>query len=193
MKALANHSEIHEELNISIHPAESGEIALPSALDSETSNLLVRMFRDPRILEPSERKSLVAQLRTAVELEPRVPEIRVLLGMALSVDLQVQEAMEQLRESTRQAPDCFIARLKFGELLMRLRICRQAEEETQMAARLASNAVQAELARKQAAAIRVMLREGIERGGWGSLVPRIFRPRRKSRQQSVAPVYISAK
>ncbi|MGB7266512.1 MAG: hypothetical protein WBC92_13425, partial [Terracidiphilus sp.] len=88
MKALANHSEIHEELNISIHPAESGEIALPSALDSETSNLLVRMFRDPRILEPSERKSLVAQLRTAVELEPRVPEIRVLLGMALSVDLQ---------------------------------------------------------------------------------------------------------
>ena len=74
--------------------------------------------------------------------------------------------MEQLREATRQAPDCFIARLKFGELLMRLRICSQAAEETQKAAQLAANDFQAELARKQAATIRTMLREGIERGGY---------------------------
>ena len=43
--------------------------------------------------------------------------------------------MEQMREAVRQAPDCFIARLKFGELLMRLRICDQAAEQTQKAAR----------------------------------------------------------
>ncbi len=132
----------------------------------------LRMFRDPRVLEPDERGDLIAQLRTAVELEPHVPEIRVLLGMALCVDLQAQEALEQLREATRQAPDCFIARLKFGELLMRLRICDQAAEETQKAAQLATNDFQADLARKQAATIRTMRREGIERGGYGSLLPR---------------------
>jgi hypothetical protein len=63
------------------------------------------------------------------------------------------------------APDNFLARLKFGELLMRLRVCRQAAEETHVAAKLASNPIQSELARKQAATIRTMRREGVERGG----------------------------
>jgi hypothetical protein len=146
------------------------------------------MFRDPRVLEPGERGELIAQLRHAVELEPHVPEIRVLLGMALCVDLQAQEALEQLRQAVGQAPDCFIARLKFGELLMRLRICNQAAEETQKAAKLATNAMQSDLARKQAAAIRVMLREGIERGGYGSLVGRLIPFRRRSNKPETAPV-----
>jgi len=178
-------------------PAESQELSLtspvssslewPASLSGETSNLLLRMFRDPRVLEPAERGELVAQLRSAVELAPHVPEIRVLFGMALCVDLRAQEALEHLREAARQAPDCFIARLKFGELLMRLRICRQAEEETQAAARLAASAAQSEMARRQAAAIRTMLREGIERGGYSGLVSRFFHFPRKSRQQSTAP------
>lgn len=154
-------------------------LAWPAMLRGETSGLLLRMFRDPRVLEPAERGDLIAQLRKAVELEPRVSEIRVLLGMALSVDLQAQEALEQLREATRQAPDSFIARLKFGELLMRLRICTQAAEETKKAALLAVNDYQAELARKQAATIRTMLREGIERGGYGNLVSRLIPFRRR--------------
>ena len=76
-------------------------------LRGETSGLLLRMFRDPRVLEPNERGDLIAHLRTAVDLEPRIPEIRVLLGMALSVDLQAQEALEQLREATRPGPRLF--------------------------------------------------------------------------------------
>ena len=76
-------------------------------------------------------------------------------------------------KSTRQAPDCFIARLKFGELLMRLRICDQAAEQTQKAAELAANDIQADLARRQAATIRTMRREGIERGGLGAILPRL--------------------
>ncbi|HVU48814.1 MAG TPA: hypothetical protein VHD85_21990 [Terracidiphilus sp.] len=163
-------------------------LALPGELNQHGAALLMQMFRDPRVLEEEERKELVAQLRTAVELQPNVSEIRVLLGMALCVDLQAQEALEQLRESVRQAPDCFIARLKFGELLMRLRVCRQAAEETQKAAKLASNAAQADLARRQAAAIRTMLREGIERGGYGGLLSRAFSFARKTRQRQTAPV-----
>jgi hypothetical protein len=57
--------------------------------------------------------------------------------MALCVDLQAQEAMEELRQAVALAPECFVARLKFGELLMRLRICDQAAEHTEIAAQLA--------------------------------------------------------
>ena len=113
---------------------------------------------------------LIEQLREAVSLEPHVSDLRVLLGMALCVNLDAQTALEELREAVSLAPDSFIARLKFGELLMRLRICSQAAEETQIAARLASNPVQSELARRQATAIRTMQREGIERGGYGKLL-----------------------
>ena len=94
--------------------------------------------------------------------------------MALCVDLQAQEAMEEMREAVKQAPDSFIAHLKFGELLMRLRICDQAAEHTQKAAELACNDVQSDLARRQAATIRTMRREGVERGGFGGCAPMCF-------------------
>lgn len=174
-------------------PTSSAPLSLPAAIGPDTGRLLQRMFRDPLVLEPDERASLVAQLRSAVELEPHVPEIRVLFGMALSVDLQVQEAMEQLRESTRQAPDCFIARLKFGELLMRLRICDQAAKQTQKAAELAVNDIQADLARRQATTIRTMRREGIERGGLGAILPRWVPRGRKRRQRETAPILAGSK
>ena len=177
-----------EHRPIALSPSMPPFLALPATLRGETSGLLLRMFRDPRVLEPDERADLIAQLRTAVELQPRVSEIRVLLGMALSVDLQAQEALEQLREATRQAPDCFIARLKFGELLMRLRICTQAAEETKKASLHAVNDYQAELARKQGAAIRIMLREGIERGGYDNLFSRLIPFRRRSNKSETAPV-----
>jgi tetratricopeptide (TPR) repeat protein len=142
------------------------------------------MFRDPRVLEGHERADLISQLQKAVELAPEIAEVRVLFGMALCVDLQAQEALEQLRAAVRLAPDCFIARLKYGELLMRLRICDQATEETHRAAVLAANTAQSELARRQAATIRTMMREGIERGGYQGLLSRLFRIRRKTKDQN---------
>jgi len=147
---------------------------------------LLRMFRDPRVLEPHERRNLITQLRTAVERAPQIAEVRVLLGMALSVDLQAQEALEELRIAVEQTPDCFVARLKYGELLMRLRICQKAAEQTHEASLLAVNAAQSELARRQAATIRTMLREGIERGGYAGLLSRIFGGRRSSASVFVA-------
>lgn len=168
-------------------------LALPGVLGPEASKLLQRMFRDPRALESNERSELIACLKAAVDMEPRVPEIRVLFGMVLCVDLQAQQAIEELRESVRIAPDCFIAQLKLGELLMRLRICDQAAEHTQRAVHLASNDVQAELARRQASAIRTMMREGIERGGYKGLLPKVLRFRRKSTSPTVAPVLAGSK
>jgi len=149
---------------------DSHSITFAAVIAEPARASLARMFRDPNILEKGERMELVRQLREMVAQEPKIPELRVLLGMALCVNFEAQEALEHLRESVRQAPDSFIARLKFGELLMRLRICGQAADETFVAAQLACNPFQSELARRQAATIRTMQREGIQRGGYGGLV-----------------------
>ena len=182
------------EVEIDGHGNEQqAALTLPEGIDCGSARLLQRMFRDPRVLEDHERGDLIEQLRKAVDLTPQVPEVRVLLGMALCVDLQVQEAMEEMRKAVDTDPDCFIARLKFGELLMRLRVCDQAAEHTQRAAQLASNAVQSELARRQAATIRTMLREGVERGGYGGLIPGFLRLIRKSKKQFNSPVLVGPK
>lgn len=77
--------------------------------------------------------------------------------------------------------------------MMRLRICDKAAEHTHEAARLATSPMQSDLARKQAAAIRTMMREGIERGGNGGLISRLFRKGRKEVSSSTAPVLVGTK
>jgi hypothetical protein len=155
-------------------PVDTGALApsvAPSPLvpvPEKARGLLLRMFADPYVLEQGERAELVGQLRESVSVHPEVAELRVLLGMALCVNLEVQEAMEELLEGVKLAPDSFICQLKLGELWKRLRVCRKAEVHTRQAALLARNLAQAELARRQAAAIRTMLRQGIERGGYRS-------------------------
>lgn len=151
----------------------TGSLALQQVLGTKSTKALQRMFRDPRVLDSAERSDLIASLSSAVELMPAVPEIRVMLGMALCGELRAQEAMTHLRTAVDQNPDCYIAQLKLGELLMRLRICDQAAEHTHRAAVLAANDAQSELARRQAANIRQMQREGIERGGYRSLLARV--------------------
>ncbi|TMA18196.1 MAG: hypothetical protein E6J85_15295 [Deltaproteobacteria bacterium] len=119
-----------------------------------------------------------------MQAHPAVADLRVLYGMALCVNLDVQEAIDELREGVRLAPDSFIAQLKLGELWMRLRVCRKAEKHTREAALLSRNPAQAELARRQAAAIRNLLLHGVERGGYRSPLSvfgrlrRLFRDRR---------------
>ncbi|HUY82621.1 MAG TPA: hypothetical protein VMU92_12925 [Acidobacteriaceae bacterium] len=155
-------------------PVPSAAVSFPPAIPEPARVQLMRMFRDPNLLERPERTDLIAQLQEAVALEPEVSELRVILGMALCVNYDGQTAMEELREACRLAPDSFIAQLKFGELLMRLRVCDQAAEHTQLAAELAVTHLQSELARRQAATIRTMQREGIERGGYGKVL-NVFR------------------
>ena len=62
---------------------------------------------------------------------------------------------------------------------MRLRVMDKAEEHTKLAALLSQNLAQADLARKQAASIRTMKREGIERGGYGTPWRSFMRPLRR--------------
>jgi len=145
----------------------TSEPLLPIAsVPAKTQQVLRRMFADPRLLEKQDCANLVAELRECVVQHPNVSELRVLLGMALCVNLEAQAAMEELGEAVALAPDSFIAHLKAGELWMRLRVMNKAEDHTRQAAILAQNLAQSELARRQAATIRTMRREGIERDGY---------------------------
>jgi hypothetical protein len=169
--------------------ARVSSLALAS-IPAETQGLLLRMFADPYLLEKPECASLVAQLRECVAQYPEVSELRVLLGMALCVNLEVQAAMEELGESVKLAPNSFIAQLKMGELWMRLRVTEKAEEHTRLAALLSQSMAQSELARRQAASIRTMKREGIERGGYKTPWTFVTRPLRRlftrNRDEAVA-------
>ena len=127
---------------------------------------LMRMFADPRVLDKQERADLVKRLRECIAEHPTNSDLRVVLGMALCVDLQPQAAIDELAEAVALAPDSFIAHLKTGELWMRLRVMTKAEDHTRRASLLAQNLAQAEFARRQAATIRTMRREGIERSGY---------------------------
>jgi hypothetical protein len=133
-------------------------------IPSKTQGSLLRMFADPYLLEKEERGELVQGLHECVLAHPEVSELRVLYGMALCVDFKVHDAIEELREGVRLAPDSFIAHLKMGELWMRLRVCEKAEEHTRHAALLARNMMQSELARRQAATIRTFMHNGVKRG-----------------------------
>ena len=88
------------------------------------------MFADSSVLERKERAELGRELRECVKANPQVSDLRVLFGMALCVNFEVPDAIEELREGVRLAPDSFIARLKMGELWMRLRVMDKAEEHT---------------------------------------------------------------
>jgi len=158
-------TELVTDTNIMIAPSTQ---SLAATLPSKAQTLLLRMFRDPYLLEKEARSELVTQLRECIAVHPQVSEIRVLLGMALCVNFEVQAAIEELNEGVRLAPNSYIAHLKMGELWMRLRVCDKAEEHTRQAGLLARNLVQSELARRQAGLIRTMKREGIERGGYKS-------------------------
>ncbi len=103
---------------------------------------LLRMFANPNVLAKAERTELVKELRACVAQHPEVPELRVVLGMALCVNLEAQAAMEELGEAVSLAPNSFIAHLKMGELWMRLRVCDKAQDHTDLAASLAQNLAQ---------------------------------------------------
>ncbi|HTW25033.1 MAG TPA: hypothetical protein VMD78_15625 [Candidatus Baltobacteraceae bacterium] len=137
-----------------------------SLIPSQARTPLMRMFADPSTLAKEEKVDLVKCLRESVVRNPENADLRVVLGMALCVNLEAQAAMDELGEAVSLAPDSFIAHLKAGELWMRLRVMNKAEDHTRQASLLARNMAQAELARRQAAMIRTIRRNGIERDGY---------------------------
>jgi tetratricopeptide (TPR) repeat protein len=164
-KSIMDTAILAKNESIQIQPSSSAPLSLALVPQSAQRNLL-RMFADPRVLSKEESAELVEQLGDCVEQNPKDSDLRVIYGMALCVNLEAQEAMEELGEAVRLSPNSYIAHLKMGELWMRLRVMNKAEYHTHQAAMLSQNLAQSDLARRQAATIRTMLQHGIERGGY---------------------------
>jgi len=160
-------------------PEEQAWLGLPSVLTDSVRHQLLGMFRDPHMPGSEEREQLIAELREAIAVAPAVPELRVLLCIVLCASPTARGAQQELRDAMRRVPYNFAARLKLGELLMRLRIWDQAAEQTRMAADLAANGIQADAARRQAAMIRSMQRGRIARGGKAKVLAAFSQARRR--------------
>ena len=92
---------MNDAASLEMTPASAGALA---PVPETARRLLLRMFADPHLLEEGERLALVEELRACVQAHPAVADLRVLYGMALCVNLEVQMAMEELREGVRLAP-----------------------------------------------------------------------------------------
>ena len=133
----------------------------------QAQGLLLRMFADPRALAKEERADLVKQLRDCVARHPDVSDLRVVYGMALCVNLDAQEAMEELGEAVSLDPNSYHRPPEDGRAVDALARLHQSRRTTRARRRCWRKIWRkSEMARRQAATLRTMMREGVERGGY---------------------------
>ena len=123
-------------------------------------------WRDPHTVSPARLEQYLRALEQACAEQPQSADLRTGLGLAYAMNYQVYESLDALEAARRLDPDHFLAQLKYGELLYRLRALDQAEEESLQAAELARNGWELSLARKQLQEIRRLRREGTQRPAW---------------------------
>src|SRR5690349_10366895 len=123
-------------------------------------------WRDPHRVPREELARYIEQLETDCRANPRSATLRVCLGVAHAVNLDVYRSMDALEEAVKVEPENFWARLKYAELHYRLRVLNRAEEETRKAADLATNRVQLALARQQMREIRSQLHTSVRNVAW---------------------------
>jgi hypothetical protein len=108
----------------------------------------------------------IEELELACQSRPESAALRVCLGVAHAVNLDVYRSMDALEDAVRIEPDNFWARLKYAELHYRLRVLNRAEEETRKAADLATNRIQLALARQQMREIRTLQHTSVRNVAW---------------------------
>jgi len=128
--------------------------------------LLPLSWRDPHSLPRAELASCIARLEQACAENPASADLRTCLGMAYAMNYEAYRSMDALEAAVHIDPEHFFARLKYSELLYRLRALPRAEQETLKAVELARNGWELSLARKQLQEIRRLMREGTQKPAW---------------------------
>lgn len=123
-------------------------------------------WRDPHSVSNERLSGYIDFLERESERNPESVDLRVCLGMAYAMDYRVYKSMDALEHAVAVNPFHFFARLKYAELLYRLRILRDAEKETLHALELAGEFWELTMARKQLQQIREKMREGTQRPAW---------------------------
>src|SRR5260370_14615710 len=123
-------------------------------------------WRDPHSVPPEKLHGYIAELERACAANPQSADLRTCLGMAHAMNYDVYKSMDALEDAIRADNRHFFARLKYGELLYRIRALPWAERETSQALDLAGNAWELSLARKQLQTIRQQWRQGSQKPEW---------------------------
>ena len=139
-------------------------LTAPSAYPAERpSRLLPVPWRDPQSVSPTELRAYVTFLETACEENPQSADLRTCLGMAYAMDYQIYKSSGALELAIELDDTHFFARMKYAELLYRLRALPRAEEEAGKALDVAGNLWEIGLARKQLQEIRKLIHDGTRR------------------------------
>ena len=143
---------------------------VPSA-GIEPRRLPALRWRDPHSVPPEKLRGYIVELEQACAENPESADLRTCLGMAHAMNYDVYKSMDALEEAIRADDRHFFARLKYGELLYRIRALPWAERETLQALDTAGNAWELSMARAQLQTIRQQWRQGSQKPEWrGSLV-----------------------
>ncbi|MEO8096528.1 MAG: hypothetical protein ABI811_02425 [Acidobacteriota bacterium] len=153
------------DMNQEMMRAGDMEVARPSRLPAVP-------WRDPHTVDRDELRNHIALLEKQCLEHPKNADLRTCLGMAHAMNFDVYKSMDRLDEARTLEPNNFFAQMKFAELHYRLRILHRAEDETAQAIRLAGNAWELSLARKQINEIRRLKREGLLKPAWTKSMPR---------------------
>ena len=136
----------------------------------EPRRLPALQWRDPHSVPPEKLRGYIVELEQACAANPESADLRTCLGMAHAMNYDVYKSMDALEEAIRTDDRHFFARLKYGELLYRIRALPWAERETLQALDLAGNHWELSMARKQLQTIRQQWRNGSQKPEWtGSL------------------------
>jgi hypothetical protein len=129
-----------------------------SCLEAQRATLEPVPWRDLHAVPPAELRAYIESLEAACLERPESAALRVCLGLAHAVNLDVYKSMDALEAAIEMDPTSFWAQLKYAELHLRLRALIVAERETEKALDLAQNAWQLAVARRQLQTARALNR-----------------------------------
>lgn len=123
-------------------------------------------WRDAHSVAPADLAAYIRQLEALCLELPHSADVRIALGIAHAVNVDVYKSMDALEEARVLDPENFWAQFKYAELHYRLRALNRAEAETRRAADLAQNPLQLALARKQLKDIRGLKHTAVRNVEW---------------------------
>jgi hypothetical protein len=125
-------------------------------------------WRDPHTVSPVTLAAYIQMMEAQCGGPTDSADLRTCLGMAYAMNFDIYRSLDSFEAAVQIDPSHFFAKLKYSELLYRIRTLHRAEEETLRALELANNGWELSLARAQLKEIRRLLRKGNERPAMGA-------------------------
>jgi hypothetical protein len=121
---------------------------------SRGASTLVAEWRDPATVSPAELDAYIKTLEEACVAEPASADLLTCLGVAHAAKSEPASAQLAFEKALQAEPEHFFARLRYSELLLRLRKLKTAESHTRLASQSARNRSESAMAKRLLGLIR---------------------------------------